>query len=385
MAYVKKSMMWAALLTILFSVLTPLAFAAEAAGGASGERVFNMAIAYGITSAAALLLAGGYAGLVRKKNPWLLLLFISVVVVNLGYFSLAISKTLAEALLANRVSYLGSVFLPLCMLMTIMDVCRIRYRKRVPVVLLCISVAVFILAASPGYLDCYYSEVSLVFINGMAKLEKVYGPLHSAYLIYLLGYFGLMICVIWTSFVKKTVVSLKHAILLLTVVLLNIAIWGVEQMIYTQFELLSVSYIVSELLLVMLYGMMQDYGILSEDDAKPAAETLQKATAIETDNQKAFTDEVEGETEETNQQTALSAEQIKVFVDRWSADYALTGREAEVLVALLEDKKRKDIAAEMSVTEHTIKKHTGNVFSKLGVSNRVELFGKVDSEIKIEL
>lgn len=367
-----KHILRAALVSVLLAAIMPAALAT--AGTAPAEKTFNMAIAYGITSAAALLLAGGYAGLVRKKNPWLLLLFISVVVVNLGYFALSISKTLEEALLANRVSYLGSVFLPLCMLLTIMGVCSVRYKKRLPVILVCLSVAVFLLAASPGYLDWYYSDVSLIFINGMAKLEKVYGPLHCVYLVYLLTYFGLMIGVILTSIVKKTVASHKHAALLLTVVFLNIAIWAVEQLVYTEFELLSASYIVSEVLLLMLYGMMQDYGILSDGEKEPVPVFASIASVAEDPlPEPAAAVEASADAEEETY-SVLDNERILILAEKWKQEYALTNREAQVLIALLQNKRRKEIAVDMDVTEHTVKKHTGNIFSKLEVTSRAELF-----------
>ena len=335
-----------------------------------------MAIAYAITSAAALVLAIGYWSFVKKKHTWLQLLFVSVVIVNCGYFALAISKTLAEALLANRISYLGSVFLPLCMLMTIMDVCKVNYTKRVPAVLLLVSVVVFLLAASPGYLDCYYSDVSLVFINGMAKLEKVYGPLHSVYLIYLLGYMGLMAGVILTSRLKRKTVSQKHAILLMVVTILNIAIWGVEQLIYTEFELLSVSYIVSELLLLLLYGMMQDYGILSDNEKAPVS--VLTAPVVESAlSEPAVNTAVNPDADETIH-AVLDEGRIMHLSEAWKEEYALTNRETEVLAALLQNKRRKEIAVEMSVTEHTVKKHTGNIFSKMDVTSRAELFALAD-------
>jgi len=89
----------------------------------------SIIVAYGITTLAAFVLAISYGALVKKKELWLMLLFISVVIVNFGYFSLSVSKTLSEALLANRVSYLGSVFLPLCMLMTIRNVCHVKNKQ----------------------------------------------------------------------------------------------------------------------------------------------------------------------------------------------------------------------------------------------------------------
>lgn len=316
----------------------------------------NMSIAYGMTTVAALLLVVGYSVLVRKKNVWLLLLFAAVFIVNLGYLSLSLSKTLEEALLANRISYLGSVILPLCMLMAIMGVCRVGRPKWLVGMLLLISMAVFLLAASPGYLTWYYEEASLVFVHGMAKLEKVYGPLHVVYLIYLLAYFAMMTGVIFVCIVKKRTVTHKHAAILLTVVLLNIAIWLVEQVVPSDFELLSVSYIVSELLLLMLYGMMQDYGILPEYTKEPAEQTACDGT----------------------EKTAPPVEEI---LRTWPAVSLLTARETDVLRAILENKKRKEIAGELYVTEHTVKKHTANIFSKLEVSSRKELFEKAKQEM----
>lgn len=362
MKYLAKQAVQSAVLLALFAAAAPAAYAAGTV--APSHSAFNMAIAYGVTSAAALLLAIGYWGFVKKKNPWLQLLFLSVVLVNFGYFALAISKTLEEALLANRISYLGSVFLPLCIFMTIMDVCRIRYTKKFPAALFFIGAAVFLLAASPGYLDYYYSDVSLVFVNGMATLVKVYGPLHILYHIYLLSYMGLMTAAILASRIKRKTVSQKHAILLMVVAFLNIAIWAVEQLIYTEFELLSVSYIISELLLLLLYGMMQDYGIVPDKAyvSVPVAATDESHTA--------------GVEEEPP--AGLVAERILALSARWTQEYALTARETEVLISLLENKRRKEIALDMNITEHTVKKHTGNIFSKLGVSNRAELFALAD-------
>ena len=321
----------------------------------------NMSVVYGIVAALALLLFIGYCALIRQKNLWMLLVFLSVFVVNLGYFSLSISQTLSEALLANRLAYLGSVFLPLCMLMVILEACRLSRPKWLLPLLLCISITMFLVAASPGFLDCYYQEVSLVFVNGMTLLEKVYGPLHPLYLVYLLAYLGLMAGAILLSYRKKKTVSCKHAILLLIVVFLNMAIWAVEQLIYWEFEFLSVSYLASELLLLILYSMMQDYDHLMDGIPHQDTETYQdKPTA-----------------------RALSSQRIEDILADWPPAEELTEREMDVFRAILADKKRKEIAADLCITEHTVKKHTSNIFSKLGISSRTELYDKIRKDMPI--
>lgn len=123
-------------------------------------------------------------------------------------------------------------------------------------VLVVISGITFLVTASQGYLPWYYKEVTFTRIDGIAKLHKVYRPLHAMYFVYLFAYFALMIGVICYSIRRKKVATYKQAGLLAVVVFLNISIWLVEQFVHWEFEFLAVSYIVSELLLLFLYGMI---------------------------------------------------------------------------------------------------------------------------------
>ena len=311
------------------------------------EKTLNISFIYGIDAVLSLLLACGYCAIVRKKEIWLIWLYFSVFIANIGYFALAISKTLEEALLANRLAYLGCVFLPLFMLMTIMKVCKVKCTAVARTLLIAISSLVFLVAASQGYITWYYKEVSLVFVNGMAKLQKVYGPLHNLYYIYLFAYFIAMLGVILYAIYKKKIASYKHAGLLVVVVFLNIAIWLIEQFINWDFEFLSISYIASELLLLFLYGMIQDYEIAMEEKKEQTA----------------------GGT--------FGTFNISLIKENYPEVNILSNRELDVLEGLLEDKKRKEIADELCITENTVKKHISSIFTKLEVSNRKELLEKI--------
>ncbi|MBQ3520827.1 MAG: hypothetical protein IJA50_02875 [Firmicutes bacterium] len=309
----------------------------------------NIIIIYGVIAIISLLLIVGYCSLIKDRDIWFVLMFISVFIINAGYLTMSLSDTIAEALLANRISYLGSVFLPLCMFMIIMNVCKVNYPKWVTCLLFVISIAVFVIAASAGYTDWYYSDVSIVFYDGAARLVKVYGPLHIVYHIYLFVYFASMATIIIVSVMNKKVFPIKHAILLLCAVFGNILIWLIEQGLDLEFEFLSISYIITEIFLLSLYCILQDYGIVVGDD-------------------------VRGDFgQEHNQEIDL-----EILLKQNPQLTELTGRELEVLKLLLEDKlKRKEMAEELSVTEHTIKKHTAHIFSKLEVSDRKELRDKL--------
>lgn len=296
----------------------------------------SVALIYGIIAVLSLLLVFGCSMMVKRKNPWLLVLFISVCVVNTGYFALAISRTLEEAMLANRIAYLGSVCLPLCMLKIIMELCEVRVTKMITGILIGLSAIVFLLAASGGYLQLYYKEVSFQIVNGAGKLCKVYGAFHQMYFIYLFAYLAAMVGVILYSGLKKKGKLRKYAPVMCTVALLNMAIWFIEQQIDLDFEFLSISYMASELMLLFLYNILQDY--------------------------------------EQEFRSPVSVQ------DLGSLYPSLTGRELDVLRLLLENKKRKEIADALFVTENTVKKHTAHIYEKLEVSDRSELLLKLNGK-----
>ena len=315
-----------------------------------------MSTVYGVAMAVSLLMIGVYYYIDRKHDKWLLLLFVSVAVCDFGYFLLSLSKTLDAALWSNRIAYLGNVFLPFSLLMMIMTLSRFTYPKWLPKVLVAANTVMLLIAASGGWLPIYYKNVSLDFINGLPVLIKEYGPLHAVYKVYLFAYFVAMVAVIAYTAVKKTVVSSKHTVFLAFVVIGNIAIWLVENMIHSSFEFLSISYIVTEGMILFLYSILQDYGI-TDTPKEAVTVTEQHAETVETI--KAFSDE-----------------QIDSIIKNWSAVDTLSQREKEVLRFLLENKKRKVIAETLFVTESTIKKHTAAIYRKLETANRAELFEK---------
>ena len=301
-----------------------------------------MSIVYGVTMAISVMMLIGYLSLIRKKDIWLLAVFVAVTVVNVGYFMLSLSKSVEFALVANKIAYFGQVFLPMLILLTIFDICGIKYNKILPISLAIIGVLIFALVCTTGYLPWYYKEVSLGYADGASKLIKVYGPAHISYLIYLVLYFATMIGVIIYVAVKKKVVP-KQTILLASVVFGNLALWFMEQMLDVNFEFLSVSYLLSELVLLGVYWMVQDL----------EKAIIQKRIAM-------------GE-------RVTSDEKLTILLTRLPKGESLTQREKEILVALLENKKRREIAEELNISENTVKTHTAHVYDKLNISGKEEL------------
>jgi DNA-binding CsgD family transcriptional regulator/uncharacterized membrane protein YhaH (DUF805 family) len=312
-----------------------------------------MTIEYSVTLALAVGLLIAYLFMVINKEFWLTMLYICIAVVNLGYLLISVAKTVEFALFANSITYCGSVFLSICMLFTIVKLCGFRIKRWH--VIGCVSTAIlmfFIVASSP-MIPLYYKSVAIELIDGSGKLVKEYGPLHNLYLAYLLFYFGAMLATIIYSIKRKKPGATKFAGFIAGIVCSNILVWLFEKFIHWDFEFLSVSYIVSELLLLLVYWMMGDYVHKSDIPTFTAVERQRLGTEI------------------TTMPMEVKIGKILSFVDERDA---LSIREREILEMILANKKRKEIADQMHLSENTIKTYTRTLYAKLGVSCREELY-----------
>ena len=312
----------------------------------------DISIAYITAAIGSLIMLVVYSIFIKKKYTWFWVLFSCVCVVNIGYFVLSISKTVDEALLANRIAYLGSVFLPMSMLLIILNATKLKQPKWLWVPLTVLGVAVFLVAASPGYSDIYYKSVTLVEIDGVSVLEKVYGPWHVLYMIYLMGYFAVMIAAVVRATVKKKVTSGVQAVMLLGSVFVNICVWLLEQFVDIEFEFLAISYIITELFLIGVYVVLQE----TERRIELAKEQFMSQREIPSVT--------------SIDKPQISEQTIKMFEQGLKE---LTQTEKLIYDLYVMGKSTKEVLEEMNIKENTLKYHNKNIYGKLGVNSRKEL------------
>ena len=339
-----------------FTFLCFLAFAFSGCEVIGGKNA-SLSIIYGAAALLAVLLLCGYCFSIKEKNNWFLLLFSSVVVVDVGYFWLSVSNSLEEALWANRIAYFGSVFLPLAMFFIILDVTNAKYGKALPCSLVAVSAIVFLIAASPGILPIYYKEVSFEIIDGSGILVKEYGPLHPLYLVYLVVYFASMVVSIIRASAKKTIESPAHAIVLAIAVFVNIGVWFIEQVSDIEFEMLSVSYIISELFLLGVHLVVSENQRLKQLVREKEAKN---ASVSEADGMKSCP------------VTEINPDDERIRIFRAGLEQ-LTQTEKRIFDAYVARVTTKEIMVSLNITENTLKFHNKNIYGKLGVSSRKEL------------
>ncbi len=312
-----------------------------------------MAIAYGIIFALSLLMPPLYFLFIRKKQnePWLFILFVCISIVNLGYLLVALSKTVEFALWANKITYLGQVFVPMCMFLLISRLCGYVYKRWQICLLIGLAIVMFAIIFTTGYLDWYYTDVELGKSAGATYLIKEYGVLHPTNLIYVVTYFVVMLLVAFVSLIREKDASQKLAGLMLAVVLCNIGMWIIEKIISWNFELLSISYLMSELAFFFVYLLLQDYILKTEVPEQP----LEKTRVIVLNS-------------------IPKADKLARVLALVPENKKLTTRQLEMLDGLLDGKSQKEIAADLHISENTVKWHMGLLYTTLNVCGRDEIY-----------
>ena len=312
-----------------------------------------MTTGYIICLIAAVGLLIAYSAVTKKKEFWLAMLHVCVTVVNLGYLLMSLANTVEFAVFGNDVAYLGSVFLSMCMFLTVVRLCGFEIKKAHVITCVSLGALMFAIVASSPMLPLYYKSVDIEMIDGAAKLVKEYGVLHPIYLVYLLGYFAAMIGTIIHSVRKKKIGNSKLAGFIAAIVCSNIVMWLFEKMVNWEYEFLSVTYIISEFLLLIVYWMLQDY--VHKNDLHTYTQAEKEKLAVQI-------------TEMT-----MEAKLAKVLLCLKNGE-TLAPREREVLELILQYKKRREIAEIMYVSESSVKLYTRTLYSKLGVTCREELY-----------
>lgn len=120
------------------------------------------------------------------------LVFVLIALSNFGYFALSLSKCIEEAILAQKITYIGGVFLPYLIYLNIEDILGIL-RKRVEVLLGLFCTIYYSLICTIGYYTLYYKEVDIKITTFGTELVRIYGKLYGIKFVFL---FTVLLCCI---------------------------------------------------------------------------------------------------------------------------------------------------------------------------------------------
>ena len=171
-------------------------------------------------------------------------------------------------------------------------------------------------------------------VEGVTYLHKEYGPLHWVYSVYLFVSFGIMLAVITQSVFSRRVTTHKQAGILAVLTLGNMGVWFVEQLVDTNFEFLSVSYVVTEIFLVSLSIMAHEY----------------EQTLVQS---------VPG-----NEENPMPPDMIELLDSFGRKAAGLTYTERAILRHYGDGLDVPGVAEAMFISIHTVRKHNANIYHK---------------------
>lgn len=203
----------------------------------------------------------------RKQNiTEYLLIFVSIMICCIGYYTVSISESLEAAIIGHRLVYLGGVFSPVFLLFGEMKLCKLKIYKIPVIVLIAYSVVVLCFAFTVEEGTCYYTNVSLGKGLGMTYLIKEYGPAHILYPIHLICNMVAMFGNLIYAFIKKNV-SRRVTILFTVAELITGGLYFMGRIIDTPIEWYVIAYFFDEILFLVLIRRVGMYD-MSETIAK---------------------------------------------------------------------------------------------------------------------
>ena len=199
----------------------------------------------------------------RPLNSFFTAFFFSIVLADFGHLFLALSTTIEGAIVANKVCYLGSCFLPLLLFLLICRLCSYNIPRLVSLLLFAYSTLVFALSCTVGFSDVFYESVRYVVLNGYGSYMPTYGPGHILWNVLLYFYAVANIVLIILAEKQKRNVSYKTLIAIAALAFVSIALFVVARYMENDTLLMPLIYLIDELVLLYICALVKMHDVMN--------------------------------------------------------------------------------------------------------------------------
>ncbi|MBE5865565.1 MAG: HD domain-containing protein [Lachnospiraceae bacterium] len=222
----------------------------------------------------------------KKANYYFTICGMLMTLDCIGYLSLALSQTLSEAVLANKICYLGGCFLPPVMLSAICAVCNYQLPTWIRNLIYSYSFFVYAMILTTGVNEFYYTEVYLDSFGDATVLGHTYGVGHIFFYINLYGHMIIQIIYLAYNLYKKYTVSRKNLWVLVMLEASNTVLFLLSRMLDSSFEIMPLTYVFNGWILIYLNRRIMMYNI--EDSITSSLEKQESYGYIMFDNRKRY-------------------------------------------------------------------------------------------------
>ena len=181
----------------------------------------------------------------KKPNLHFVMSYVCALLATYGFWACSIAKTNSEAALGCRVLYLGVNWVSFFILLSIVDVCKIKLPKVITLLLFIVNIIIMASTLNIGIGQSFYKSLDIYQENGVTHMIKVYGPIHTFFKVMLLVYIVGMLLLTILGFHRKNTVSYRYSSILLIMVITNVVCYYLKSIMDTDFDMTCITYMVS--------------------------------------------------------------------------------------------------------------------------------------------
>jgi len=189
------------------------------------------------------------------------LLFFSVFIACLGHLLLALSTNLDQAILSNKMIYVGSMFLPLFTFDASISICKIRLPRWCYDLLAIIVFAVFVMSQTVGFNGLYYKTIEFTTTYGVGNFIAEYGIGHDIFNCLMVGFVLINVSLIVYAFIKRRNVSFNSLIALSSMEVVSILSFFISRFVESDTMVMPAVYVFDQCALLYICFWVKRYDV----------------------------------------------------------------------------------------------------------------------------
>ena len=197
----------------------------------------------------------------NKINYYFMVLLLLFALTNGAYLAIAVSTSVEEATLANKICYLGGCFMPPIILQLICTICNYTIKLWLRCLIYAYSGMVYICVLTIGYSNIYYDRIYLDKFMDATVLGHTYGPAHKLFYIILYGYLIIQVVLLVYSLAKRRVVSKYSLGALLVMDTMTISLFVGGRIVNPNIEIMPVVYVINGWVFLYMYHRGMIYNV----------------------------------------------------------------------------------------------------------------------------
>src|SRR5574344_240806 len=188
----------------------------------------------------------------RGNNLMQIVLSVTLLFSNIGYFELSMSTGLNEALLANTLAYIGGIFLPMIVMFILADFSKSKLPKWFVYFILVINVILFFAVMFAGKVPLYYKSIRFVYDGDFARLKKTGGFLYYIRIVVLGVEMVLSVFFTVLTYIGRKTASFKTMLLYASTLLFGVIAYIIEKITNLDYDIVPFFYIGCSLVLIYI-------------------------------------------------------------------------------------------------------------------------------------